>query len=159
MSYLEIVVALLMLLGLVGTIIPYFPGILLIIGGAAVWAFLGDIGLTGWVTLGVLAVIGVTGMGLSTLISLRTAAGDAPRWILLVGLLGVIVGFFVIPVVGALVGGPVAILLAEFYRERDLGQAWALTIQALKGIGIGILVEFATAVIMIAIWVLVVLLV
>ena len=147
-----------MLLGLVGTIIPYFPGILLIIGGAAVWAFLGDIGLTGWVTLGVLAVIGVTGMGLSTLISLRTAAGDAPRWILLVGLLGVIVGFFVIPVVGALVGGPVAILLAEFYRERDLGQAWALTIQALKGIGIGILVEFATAVIMIAIWVLVVLL-
>jgi len=148
-----------MLLGLVGTIIPYFPGILLIIGGAAVWAFLGDIGLTGWVTLGVLAVIGVTGMGLSTLISLRTAAGDAPRWILLVGLLGVIVGFFVIPVVGALVGGPVAILLAEFYRERDLGQAWALTIQALKGIGIGILVEFATAVIMIAIWVLVVLLV
>ena len=158
MSGLEIIVALLMLLGLAGTIIPYFPGILMVLGGAAVWALLGDVGLTGWVTLGILAAIGVTGMVLSTLLSVRMAAGgDAPRWILGVGLLGVIVGFFVIPVVGALIGGPIAILLAEFYRVRDLDRAWTLTVRALKGAGAGILVEFVTAVVLIAIWVSVVL--
>jgi len=158
LSGLEIIVALLMLLGLAGTIIPYFPGILMVLGGAAVWALLGDVGLTGWVTLGILAAIGVTGMVLSTLLSVRMAAGgDAPRWILGVGLLGVIVGFFVIPVVGALIGGPIAILLAEFYRVRDLDRAWTLTVRALKGAGAGILVEFVTAVALIAIWVSVVL--
>ena len=154
MSGLEIFVALLMLAGLVGTIIPYFPGILLILAGALGWAVLGDVGRTGWVAFGVLAAIGVTGMVLSTLLSVRMAAGrGAPRWILGVGLLGVIVGFFVIPVVGALIGGPIAILLAEFYRVRDLDQAWALTVRALKGVGLGILVEFVTAVFLIAIWV------
>jgi len=158
LSGLEIIVALLMLLGLAGTIIPYFPGILLVLGGAGLWALLGDVGLTGWVTLGILVAIGVTGMVLSTLLSVRMAAGgDAPRWILGVGLLGVVVGFFVIPVVGALIGGPIAILLAEFYRVRDLDRAWTLTVRVLKGVGVGILVEFVTAVILIAIWVSVVL--
>jgi len=154
LSGLEIIVALVMLAGIVGTIVPYFPGILLILAGALGWAILGDAGRAGWASFGVLALIGVSGMVLSTLLSVRMTAGrGAPRWILGVGLLGVVVGFFVIPVVGALIGGPIAILLAEFYRVRDLGRAWALTVRALKGVGLGILVEFATAVILIAIWV------
>lgn len=153
MSGFEIILAVVMLVGLAGTVIPYFPGVLLILAAALVWGLLGDVGAAGWAVVGLLAVIGVGGMIFGILIPVRTTAGKgAPRWVLAVGLLGVVIGFFVIPVVGALIGGPLAILLAEFYRLRDLSGAWRSTTRALKGIGLAILVEFLAAFVMIVIW-------
>jgi uncharacterized protein len=150
-SGLEIVLALVMLLGLLGTVIPYFPGVLLILAAALVWVFAGD---GSWLVVLGMAAVGVAGMVFETVLPLRaTASGGAPRWVFAVGLLGVLVGFFVIPVVGALVGGPLAIMLAEFLRLRDVDAAWRSTKGALKGIGLGILVEFLAAFVMIAIWV------
>jgi uncharacterized protein len=158
LSGLEIVLAIVMLVGLVGTVIPYFPGVLLIIGAAVVWALSEDVGGAGWAVVGVMAAIGVGGMVLETIIPLRsTAAGGAPRWVYAVGLLGVVVGFFAVPVVGALIGGPLAILLAEYYRLRDTQGAWRSTKGAIRGIGLGILVEFTAALVMIVLWVVAVL--
>jgi uncharacterized protein len=151
---LEIVLLLVILVGLVGTVVPYFPGVLVILAAAVVWAGFGDVGGAACAVVLVMAVIGIGGMILETIIPLRTTAGGgAPRWVFAVGAAGVLVGFFVIPVVGALIGGPLAILLAEFYRLRDPEQAWRSTKAALRGIGIGILVEFLAAFLMIVIWV------
>ena len=44
-----------------------------------------------------------------------------------------IVGFFVIPVVGALVGFVLGIFVVELGRTRDRGQAWERTKHALVG--------------------------
>jgi uncharacterized protein YqgC (DUF456 family) len=154
LSVLEVALGLLMLAGLVGTIIPYFPGVPLILAGALLWALFGDAGAAGWAIMVVLALIGGAGMVLGVVLPLRTAAGhNAPRWVLALGLLGVVVGFFVIPVVGALIGGPLAILLAELYRMRDLDEAVRSTVRAIKGIGLGILAEFLAGFVMILIWV------
>jgi uncharacterized protein YqgC (DUF456 family) len=83
----------------------------------------------------------------------RASAAGAPNWVLAVGAAGVVAGFFLIPVVGALIGGPVAILVAEFVRLRDLGGAWRSTGEALKGMGIGIGIQLAAGVVMISLWV------
>ena len=73
------------------------------------------------------------------------------------GAVGAVIGFFVVPVVGALLGGPTGIFVAELARVRDPSRAWASTLEALKGIGLGIVVQFVAGVAMIAVWVVAVL--
>jgi uncharacterized protein YqgC (DUF456 family) len=73
--------------------------------------------------------------------------------VLTAGALGAVVGFFVVPVVGALLGGPAGIFVAELARVREPSRAWASTLEALKGVGLGIVVQFVAGVAMIAVWV------
>ncbi len=87
----------------------------------------------------------------------RSARTGVPGWVSAAGLVGAVVGFFVIPVVGALVGFPAGIFVAELGRVRDVGAAWRATWEAIKGLGMGIAIGFATGVVMIGVWVLAVL--
>jgi len=69
------------------------------------------------------------------------------------GLVGAVIGFFVIPVVGALVGFPAGIFVAELGRVRDVRAAWRATWEAIKGLGMGIAIGFAAGIVMIGVWV------
>ena len=66
--------------------------------------------------------------------------------------IGVVVGAIVIPVVGAFIGGPAALFVAELIRLRDAGDAWRATREALKGLGMAMIVQLVAGVAMIAIW-------
>ena len=68
------------------------------------------------------------------------------------GAVGAVVGFFVIPVVGLVVGGVAAVYLAELARLQDFGLAWGSTWAVLRGIGIGMLVELTAALLMVGVW-------
>jgi uncharacterized protein YqgC (DUF456 family) len=150
----DVLVAVAMLVGLVGTVLPVLPGLVLIMGAAIVWAVWGGAGVLGWGVALVILGIGAAGIIATYVIPARRASAvGAPNWVLAVGAAGVVAGFFLIPVVGALIGGPVAILVAEFVRLRDLGGAWRSTGEALKGMGIGIGIQLAAGVVMISLWV------
>ncbi len=149
----EIVLLVVMLAGLVGVVVPVLPGLLLIFGAGVVWAFAEGGGLERWVVvlaMGVLAALGT--LAPHALSGRRTGATGVPGWVLLAGVAGSIVGFFVLPVVGALAGFPAGVFVAELARVRDPHQAWRATIEALKGMGWGIAVQFAAGVAMIAVW-------
>ena len=153
MSEFDVLVAVAMLVGLVGTVLPVLPGLVLIMGAAIVWAVWGGAGALGWGVALVIVGIGAAGIAATYLVPARRAsAAGAPTWVLVVGAVGVVAGFFLIPVVGALVGGPIAILVAELVRLRDLGGAWRSTGEALKGVGIGIGIQLAAGVVMIGLW-------
>jgi hypothetical protein len=153
MTALEILVGLVMLLGLVGVLIPILPGLPVIALAAFAWALLGDAGAVGWLVAVVVLGIGIAGLVVANALpAKRSLEAGVPAWVLGVATIGVIVGFFVIPVVGALVGGPAALFLAEIARHRQLGPAWASTRQALVAIGIGIGVQLGAGVAMIAVW-------
>jgi uncharacterized protein YqgC (DUF456 family) len=66
--------------------------------------------------------------------------------------LGTAVGFFAIPVVGALVGGPAAAFGAEYLRLRDATAARRSAIEALKGFGIGVAIQLVAGVAIAAFW-------
>jgi uncharacterized protein YqgC (DUF456 family) len=150
---LEAVVLVVMLAGLVGVLIPVLPGLPLIVAGGVVWAWAGDAGATGWVVAVVIAAAGIAGMVVAAVLpAKRGLAAGVPRWVLATAAVGVVIGFFVIPVVGALVGGPVALFVVEWLRLRDLNVAWRSTKEALKGIGLGIVVQLVAGVGMIAVW-------
>jgi len=153
LSAFDVLIAVAMLVGLVGTVLPILPGLVLIMGAAIVWAVWGGAGALGWGVALVIVGIGAAGIAATYIVPARRAsAAGAPGWVLVVGAVGVVAGFFLIPVVGALVGGPIAILAAELVRLRDLGEAWRSTGEALKGVGIGIGIQLAAGVVMVGLW-------
>ena len=154
----EILLGLVMLVGLVGVLVPVLPGLLLIAGAAVIWAIVEHPGPWGWSAVAMIGVIAILGIAAPTWLSGRRAtAAGLPGWVLLAGVAGAVAGFFLIPVVGALIGWPGGVFVAELVRHRHLGPAWASTKEALKSLGIGVAVQFALGVAMIALWAVVVL--
>lgn len=150
----ELLVLLVMAVGLAGLLVPVLPGLLLIWGAGIFWAW-ADGGGPRWAVAVLLTVLLVAGSVAKYALPARSASGaGAPRRTLVLGALGAVVGFFVIPVAGLLVGGVGAVFLAELRRLGASTPAWQSTRAVLVGVGVGILVELATGVLMIWIWVL-----
>jgi uncharacterized protein YqgC (DUF456 family) len=151
-------VALAIAIGLVGIVVPLLPGVVLVWAAIAVWAVVEQTVLS-WVTLAVATLV----LGATTAIKYlwpvrRMRRADVSSSSLLVGAVLGIVGFFVIPVLGLVIGFVLGILLAELARRRDRRLAWASTVHALKGVALSVGVELAGALLATAVWVAAVLL-
>jgi uncharacterized protein len=142
-----------MLAGVVGTVIPLLPGIPLVyVAAVGSWYVLGWSAGT-WVGLVVVTVLAVVGMVATVVMPARRGAqAGMPRTSMLTGLAGAVIGFFVIPVVGVLVGGVAGIALAEQRRLGDTAAARRSTEAALRGFGVGVAVEAVTAITMVLVW-------
>lgn len=111
-------------------------------------------GVWGWS----LAIFAVALVALATLLKYLIPArwlrdGGVPSIVLLAGAVGGIIGFFVIPVVGIVVGFLLGIFLAEWIRMRSLRQAWPTTVTAMKAAGLSLLIDLASVLIVAAAWV------
>ncbi|MBK5249503.1 MAG: DUF456 domain-containing protein [Actinomycetales bacterium] len=154
MTGIEMLCALLMLVGLVGVVIQILPGFLLILGALVLWASESGEGRS-WiiVAIGVLA-LAVAAVGKYLLAGRGLKKASVPNSTLLWGGVAGAVGFFVIPVVGLalfFVGG---VFVAEYLRKRNKADAWRSTKAAIRATGVTILVELAGALIAIGAWVL-----
>ncbi|MFI6042414.1 DUF456 domain-containing protein [Nocardia sp. NPDC051321] len=149
----EVVVGLVILVGLLGIIIPILPGVILIFGAIAVWAFMTG-GATAWTVFAVsTALLVLSGVIKYTWPGRKMKdAGVANRSLILGAVLG-IVGFFVIPVVGLFVGFVLGVYLSELQRLRVGQQAWQSTVHALKGVGLSMLIELLGALLATGVWV------
>jgi uncharacterized protein len=151
----QTLVGVVMVAGIIGIFLPVLPGLLLIEAAALWWTVADGGGPTRWTVFAVITALFVLGTVTKYVLPARSAAArGAPVSTLVIGALAAIVGFFVIPVVGLLVGGVLGIYLAEYARLRDGGRAWTSTRAALVAIGIGLLVELTAGVLMFAAWLL-----
>ncbi|MGK8520992.1 DUF456 domain-containing protein [Nocardia asteroides] len=141
------------LVGLVGIVVPILPGVILIFGAIAVWAFLTG-GATAWTVLAISTLL----LLLSGIVKYTWPgrkmkdAGVSNRAVFLGAVLGVI-GFFVIPVVGLFVGFVLGVYVSELQRLRVNQQAWQATVHALKGVGLSILIELFGALLATGVWI------
>lgn len=142
---LDVLVALVIAIGLVGAVIQIIPGGLVVGGAVVVWGVVVG-GAAGWTVVVVAVLLAVAGMLLKYLIAGRylKLRGIPNRSLLIGGVLG-IVGFFVIPVVGLFVGFIGGTYLAELARLRDEKAARTATGHAMRATGISILVELTAA--------------
>lgn len=148
----ELVIALVMVVGLVGVILPVLPGLALVAAAVVFWAFQVGTGAAWVVTVVVLGVLGL-GTVVKYLLpgrELRASEADATTW-LLAGVLAV-VGFFVVPILGLVLGFVLGTYLGERRRLGAHDPAWRATRRLLAGIGKGIAVELAAGVAGIATW-------
>lgn len=149
----ELVVLLVMLVGVAGVVVPVLPGLVLIWGAGVAWAW-ADGGGARWAVAAAMTLLLVVGTVAKYALPARSASGaGAPRRTLALGALGAVLGLFLIPVVGIVVGGVGAVYLAETQRLGSSSAAWQSTRAVLLAVGIGMLVELVTAVLMVGVWV------
>jgi uncharacterized protein YqgC (DUF456 family) len=148
-----VLVALAIAVGLVGILLPLLPGTLLVFGAIAVWAAVEN-NATGWVTLGIVTAL----LGAALLIKYtwpvkRMRAAEVRTLSLVAGAVLGIIGFFVVPVLGLVIGFVLGIYLAELANRRDQRLAWTSTKHALKGVALSVGIEMAGALLATVAWV------
>lgn len=149
----DVLFGLLMALGLVGVIVPVLPGLVLIAGVAVVWAFAEGSG-TAWAVVAAMIVILAVGTYLKFRIPGRALKAQmVPRRTWWLVATGGIVGFFVVPVVGAVIGVVLGAYIGERIRFGEHRAAWDSATQLLRGIGKGMALEFAAGVLALVLWV------
>jgi uncharacterized protein len=147
-----ILVALAIAVGLAGIVLPVLPGGLLVIAAIGVWAFVENTTVS-WVAFGVAAAVFIVAEIIKyTWPVKRLRQAQVRTSVLVVGALAGIVGFFVIPVIGLLIGFVAGVFAAELAIRRDFTRAWASTVHALKGVALSVGVELTGALLATIAW-------
>jgi uncharacterized protein YqgC (DUF456 family) len=147
----EVLVALVIAVGLVGILVPILPGSALVAGAILVWAWTTG-GATSWTVFGVAAAFIVAGTVVKYVLpGRRLQVAGIPASTQWFGVLLGVVGFFVVPVVGLLLGFVLGIYLAELRRVGS-AQAWPSTVHSLKAVGLSIVIELVAAVLATLAW-------
>jgi uncharacterized protein YqgC (DUF456 family) len=148
----EVLVALVIAVGLVGILVPILPGSVLVAGAILVWAWTTG-GATSWTVFGVAAAFIVAGTVVKYVLpGRRLQVAGIPASTQWFGVLLGVVGFFVVPVVGLILGFVLGIYLAELRRVGS-AQAWPSTVHSLKAVGLSIVIELVAAVLATLAWV------
>lgn len=148
----ELIVGLAILVGLVGVVVPVLPGTLLVGLAILVWAVVTGTAVA-WATLAIAALL-LLGAGIVkyTWPGQRLRDDGVPTRSLIVGGLVGIVGFFVVPVIGLVIGFLLGAMAAELVRLRAARPAWDSTVAATKAVGLSMLVELAGALAAAGLW-------
>ena len=138
----DILAGVAVLIGLVGIVLVFIPGIALQAAAVAVWAFEESSGV-GWAVLALVLATAVTVTVLKYLYPRkRLIEAGVPGWVLFSAVLTAIVGLFVIPLAGA----PLAFVGAIYLFERarvGRADAWPSTKVALGALLTSVGIELA----------------
>ncbi len=151
-TLLWILSAILILLGLAGTVLPVLPGTLLVWGGIVLAAWIDDFARVGMTTVLVITVLAVLAWALDYVAGLLGAkkAGASKLALLgasvgtVLGLFMGLVGVFFMPLVGAAVG--------EYLARRDQTRAVQVGVATWLGIMLGLIAKVGLAFIMVGIF-------
>jgi len=140
---LYVLAALLIVIGIAGTIVPALPGIPVVFLGMVLAAWAGDFTQIGWVTLTVLGVLTALALLVDLLASLLGAKRvGASGWALFGAAVGTIVGmFFGIP--GLILGPFVGAVLGELIAGSTLRRSTVVGVGAWLGFVFGTLAKIA----------------
>ena len=147
----DLLVGLAIAVGVVGVLVPFVPGSGLVAVAILVWALVVDTTL-GWVFAAVAGLLLTVGIAVKYAVPGRhLRSKGVPTRTLLIGALLALVGFFVIPVVGLLVGFVLGVYLSELQRVGRR-RAWPATKAAVKAVGLSMLIELTAAMAAAAVW-------
>jgi uncharacterized protein len=143
---------LIIVVGLAGVVVPFLPGLPLVWVGVLLWA-VGRHDVAAWTTLAIATVLAAAGTAAKYALPGRRLreAGVPVSSILLGGALGV-VGFFVVPVIGAVLGFVLGVYLAERLRLGRGVPAWPSARSTLAAVGWSIAIELLAGLLVAATW-------
>lgn len=145
--------AALVLIGLAGTLLPALPGVPFVFFGLLTAAWIGDFQRIGWPTLTLLAVLTAVAVGVDLLASVLGAQRVGASRLALVGaavggiagLFFGLIGIFIFPFVGAVIG--------ELIARKEMGQAAKVGVATWLGLLFGALAKLALALTMIGVFI------
>ncbi|MFJ6854292.1 DUF456 domain-containing protein [Streptomyces sp. NPDC091271] len=141
-----------MLLGLVGVLVPGVPG-QAIVWAAVLWWALTDPTPVAWgVLIGATCLLLLNQALKALLPSRRPRESGAPRRTLMAGGLAAIAGFFVIPVVGGILGYVGAVYGAERLRLGSRAAGWTSLRSVMRATGYSVLLELFCCLLAVGAW-------
>ncbi|MFE1406503.1 DUF456 domain-containing protein [Streptomyces sp. NPDC058770] len=147
-----VAIGLVMFLGLIGVLVPGVPG-QAIVWAAVLWWALTDRTTAAWsVLMGATALLLVDQALKPLLPPRRPHESGAPHRTLVLGGVGAIVGFFVVPVLGALVGYVGTVYGVERLRLGSRGAGWASVRSVMRATGWSVLVELFACLLVTGAW-------
>ena len=152
MTGVEVLVALGIVVGLVGVVVPVVPGVVLVWVAILVWGI--DVGTaTGWAVVTAATTVIAGGQVVKyTIPGKQLRASGVPNRSLVIGGLVAIVGFFVVPVVGLFIGFVLGVYSSELQRV-GARMAWPSTRAALRAVSVSMLVELMSVLLATAVWI------
>lgn len=144
-TILYLMAAVLMLVGLAGTVLPALPGIPLVFVGMVLAAWAGDFQYVGWGWLLALGILTLLSLGIDLLAgSMGAKRVGASKWAVGGALLGTLAGLF-FGTLGLFAGPFVGALVGELAHRRDLGQAAKVGVGTWFGILLGTVLKVGLA--------------
>lgn len=138
----DVLAGLAVLIGLIGIVLVFLPGLLLQVAAVTLWAF-EEGTTTGWIVLVLVIAVAIAATVLKYLFpGRRLRQAGVPSWVLFAALAVAIVGMFAVPVVGFPLGFVLAIYLFERSRA-GAAQAWPSTKRAVAAVLASIGIELA----------------
>ncbi|WP_338895408.1 DUF456 domain-containing protein [Streptomyces sp. TG1A-60] len=148
-----LLVAVVLLLGMCGVLVPGVPGTWLVWAGVMWWALEDPRPLAWWVLVGSTAVLLLSRAVRWGLPPRRTEeSGATPRMGVYAGV-GALLGFVLLPVLGAIPGFVGGIYLSERLRLGRHGAATAATRTAMRSGGSDVLAELFACLLVVGAWV------
>jgi uncharacterized protein YqgC (DUF456 family) len=142
-----------MLFGLFGLIIPILPGLVIIWVAALGYGIFAGFDTLGWIMFAVITALMIIGeLAEHVLMGTQVHKEGAPWWVVLIVLVIAIAGNFVIPIIGGILAGVLALFGIEWLRSKDAKIALASTRGLLVGFALGFAARFAAGLLMISSW-------
>jgi uncharacterized protein YqgC (DUF456 family) len=150
---LQILTYLIMLVGLVGMVIPIYPGVVIIWAAALIHGLVTKFStLEVWVFV-LLSLLAVAGSLVDNLIMGGKARKAGAAWTSIgLALSAGLVGTFLFPPLGGLLAAPLILFLAEYVRIPDHQRSWHVTRNLLTGWGLSFFARFGIGLVMIVVW-------
>lgn len=142
-----------MVVGVAGTVVPILPGLGVIWAASVGYGLAVGFGPVGLAVVALNTVMVAASFVAGVLVPRRMAVSRSVGGLSqLVAVVGAIVGFFVVPVVGIVLGALVGLFGAEYLRLRAVGPAWEATVAVAKGFGLRALIDLGLGLVMITLW-------
>ena len=148
-----------LLVGLVGLVIPVFPGLTVMWIATLVYAILQQISeamtVWDWILFSLITILMAVGTIIDNIIIARHVRDKEVPWISIIFgfLAGLIGSLFLTPIIG-IVASPVGLFLAELYRLKDRKIAFESTRAWMTGWGWSFVARFVIGVFMVIFWML-----
>ncbi len=143
-NWLEIVLTVLlgltMLVGLIGLLIPVFPGLMVMWLAALGYGIMAGFDTSGIILFVLITLVAIGGSFIDNILMAAGGRKGGAAWVTIgVALLAGILGTILLPPFGGIIAAPLSILLLEYLRVKDWKKAW----QALTGLTLGWGLSFA----------------
>jgi len=142
-----------MLLGLLGLAVPIYPGLVVMWLAGLGYGIVQGFTPLGWVVFALMTILMLIGTVIDNILMGAGAKKSGASWMGIgVALLAGLVGTLLFPPLGGLIAAPLAVLVFEYWRQKDWEKAWAALRGLALGWGLSFLARFAIGLGIMGLW-------
>jgi len=148
-----ILTVLTMSFGLLGLIIPIFPGNVVMWLATLVYGLVFGFGRLGGIIFTIITLLMLAAVAADNVLMGAKAREKGADWgSIILALIAGVIGTMIFPPIGGIIAAPLVLYLAELQRRRDAEEAKAVVKALLTGWGLAFVVRFGLGVVMFGLW-------